>query len=71
MGSSYLLCDLGPLHLQRLGAAVQFEFGLTMGRHIGTFTSPTSFIENLFIFIEIQFTYHKGLPFHHRNQIYF
>lgn len=38
MECNYLLHDLGPLHLQRLEATVQFESELTVGRHIGTFT---------------------------------
>lgn len=53
MESSYVLRELSPLRLKRLGATVQFEFGLTVGRHIGTFISSTLFIENLLICVEI------------------
>lgn len=38
MESIYLLRDLGPLHLQRLEAMAQFEFGLTIEWLIETFT---------------------------------
>lgn len=41
MESSYVLRELGPLRLKRLEATVQFESGLTVGRHIGTFISLT------------------------------
>lgn len=42
---------IGPSTFEDLKATVQFEYGLTIGRHIGTFTSPFSFLENLLILL--------------------